>query len=367
MAGRRGYSTEGDVLVNKTADGIDLNVVWDQIKGANDEWNRHTSALVSLLTFKTTTPGDAVPQASSLPAYEVATEMGVARSIRQGAALPLGYDLQDFDLRVGWTWKFVRSATRSQVLDLANTALASDQKNQTEVVLNRLFDPSVGENENATPVYGLWNGSGAMVPPARHGSTFDSTHNHYLVSGSALLDSEDIEVAYHHLAEHGYGLEPGTRVIVLVSPNEADVISSFRAGVENNNTKKAKHDFIPSSSAPPYLTDQTLVGDRAPDKLGNLPILGSYGRAWIAESPLVPPGYVAAFATGGANAKSNVIGYREWPQKEYQGLRIIPGLGHPLIDAHYTRAFGVGVRQRGGAVVMQIAASGPYQAPDISA
>lgn len=26
-----GYATEGDVLVNTTADGVDLNVIWDEV------------------------------------------------------------------------------------------------------------------------------------------------------------------------------------------------------------------------------------------------------------------------------------------------------------------------------------------------
>lgn len=368
MAGRRGYSTEGDVLVSNTADRINLDVVWDQIKGATAEWNKHQSALVSLLTFRTTTPGDAVPQAADLPKFETATEFGIPQSIRQGTALPLGYTIEDYDLRLGASWKYLRGATQAQILDRVNTALASDQKNQTEVVLDRLFDPTVGANEHATPVFGLWNGSGTMVPPSYMGTSFAASHQHYLVSGAASLDSEDVEVLINHLQEHGYGLEPGTRILILCSHVEADVISGFRAGVVSANTKVARHDFIPSSSAPPYLTDQTLVGDRAPDKLGNLPILGSYGRAWIAESPLVPPGYVAAFVTGGANSNNNVIGYRQLADSAYQGLRLIPGIGpYPLQDSFYQRSFGVGVRQRGGAVVMQIKASGSYDIPDISA
>lgn len=368
MATRRGYSTEGDVLVKKTADGVDLNVIWDQLKGAIDEYNRHQGALVSLLTFKTTAIGDAVPQGADLPKFERATEFGIPASIQQGTALPVAYSLDDHDLRIGATFRFLRAATAQQVRDLMNTGLAADQKLQTELVLSRLFDPTEDVSPEGAPIYGLWNGSGTMVPPSYMGTDFAASHQHYLVSGASSLDSEDVEVLINHVQEHGYGLDPGTRILILCSHAEADVIMGFRAGVQNNNTKVAKYDAVPSASAPPYLTDQTLVGDRAPDKLGNLPILGSYGRAWIAESPLVPPGYVAAFVTGGSNSNSNVIGFREWPQKEYQGLRLIPGIGpYPMKDSFLTRSCGVGVRQRGGAVVLQIKPSGSFDIPDISA
>lgn len=365
---RRGYGTEGDALVSHTVDKIDLNVVWDVIKSATAEWNKHQSALVSLLTFKTTTPGDAVPQASNLPAFEKATEFGVAQSIRQGGALPVGYTLEDYDLRLGTTWKFLRQATKAQVLDLANQALAADQALMTTTILNRLFDGTVDANENATPVYGLWNGSGTMVPPTYMGTSFAADHNHILVSGGTAIDSEDVEVMINHLNHHGYGLEANTRVLILCNRVEADVIASFRGGEVNNNSKTARFDFIPGVLAPPYLTEEHLVGERAPDKFGGIPLLGSYGRAFIAESPLIPAGYVAAVVTGGANAKSNVIGFREWADSSYQGLRLIPGIGpYPLQDSHYQRSFGVGVRQRGGAVIMQVKASGSYDIPDISA
>lgn len=367
MARSRGYSTQGDVLVSKSSDGVGLDTIWDQIKAANDIWNNHQAALVGLLTFKTVDAASAVAQASSLPNFETASEFGIPKSVRQGTALPVGYGLDDFDLRVGWSWKFLRSATAKQIKDLANTAMAADQKNITTTVLNRLLSPTVSANENSTPIYGLWNGSGTMIPPSFMGSDFAVNHQHYLVSGATSLDSDDVSVLVNHVTEHGYGLDAGSRVLILCSQNEADVITSFRAGQTNNNSKVAKHDFIPSSAAPPYLTTQTLVGERAPENLGGVPILGSYGRAWIAETPLMPVGYVAAVVTNGANTALNVIGFREWPSADYQGLRLIPGNGpYPIQDAFYQRSFGVGVRHRGAAAVMQIKASGVYDVPTIT-
>ncbi|GAA2555423.1 hypothetical protein [Mycolicibacterium diernhoferi] len=367
MARPRGYSTQGDVLVSKSGDGIDLNAIWDEIAQAAAVYNKHQTALVSLLSFRTTDPGAAVEQGASLPAYERATEFGVPKSIRQGTALPVGYDLQDYDLRWASSWKFLRAATAKQIKDLANTAMLADQKNITATVLNRLLDPAVSANENSTPIFGCWSGTGSMIPPTFMGKAFAANHQHYLVSGATSLDSEDIEVLSNHVTEHGYGRDAGSRLLILCGPNEADVIASFRAGQTNNNSKVAKHDFIPSSAAPPYLTDQTLVGDRAPDNLGGVPITGSYGRAWVAETPLMPDGYVAAVVTNGANSALNPIGFREWPAPEYRGLRLIPGVGpYPLQDSFYQRSFGVGVRHRGAAAILQLKASGSYDTPTVS-
>ncbi len=368
MARARGYSDQASVLVSKTADGVPISRIWDEIAAAAAVYNKHQAALVSLLSFKTVDPGSAVPQGASVPDFEKASEFGIPSSIRQGTALPVGYDLQDYDLRVGYTWKFLRAATAKQVRDLANTALLADRKGITATVLSRLLDPAVSANENSTPIYGLYAGSGPIIPPPFMGQQFQNTHNHMLVSGATSLDSEDIEVLSNHVTEHGYGRDAGSRLLILCGPNEADVIASFRAGQTNNNSKVAKHDFIPSAAAPAYLTDQTLVGDRAPDNIDGVPITGSYGRAWIAETPLMPDGYVAAVVTNGANSPLNPIGFREWPAEEYQGLRVLGGnqSGYPLIDAVFARAYGVGVRHRGAGAVMQIKASGSYDTPTVS-
>lgn len=367
MAQNRGYSTQSSALVNKTGDGIDLNTVWAEIAAANEAYNTAQQALVSLLTFKTTTTGDAVPQAASLPAFESASEFGVPQSIRQGGALPVGYSFTDADLRIGWTWKFLRSATAAQVKDLANTAMKADMRNLSSTVLNRLLSNVTGTNENGTPVYGLYSADG-MIPPSYMGTNFDGNHQHYLVSGGVKIDSDDLSAIVHHTTEHGYGLDAGSKIVVLCNPNEADVIASFRAGQTNNQSAVAEHSFIPSAAAPPYLTTETLVGERAPANLGGVPITGSYGRAWIAETPLMPAGYVAAVAVGIGGPGSNVIGFREHPDASYRGLRIIPGMGpYPIQDAFYQRSFGVGVRHRGAACVMQIKASGSYDVPVISA
>src|SRR5689334_1236543 len=108
---RGGYATQGDVLVNKSADKIDLNVIWDTITAATTEYNKQRSALTSILSFWTTDTGDAIPQGIVQVAMEEASEFGVPTSVRTPTALPLGYRLKDFDRRDSFTWRYLRSAT----------------------------------------------------------------------------------------------------------------------------------------------------------------------------------------------------------------------------------------------------------------
>ena len=62
----KGISTLGDVLVNVTADGVDLNQIWAEIQEVLEMYNHERSAVVQLLSFPTTLVADAVPQSISV-------------------------------------------------------------------------------------------------------------------------------------------------------------------------------------------------------------------------------------------------------------------------------------------------------------
>jgi hypothetical protein len=146
-----------------------------------------------------------------------------------------------------------------------------------------------------------------------------------------------------------------------------DSIASWRAGQETATGVFAKHDFIPGQGAPPYYTPQEIVGQVAPASFEGLKIQGSYGDVWIIQSDFVPLDYFAITATYGKDHPSNAIGFRQHSNPIYQGMRTIQGPrpGYPLIESFYTRGCGVGFRRRGQAAVMQIKATGSYEAPEI--
>jgi hypothetical protein len=157
----------------------------------------------------------------------------------------------------------------------------------------------------------------------------------------------------------------GERVVLMVHPNQGDVIRGLRRDPANADI--APFDFIPSVTAPAYLTDENIVGDQAPAQFNGLPIIGSYGDAWIFESHYVPAGYVLALGTAGPNSARNPLAFRQHVRAESQGLRLIPtgsaSTSYPLVESYYERGFGVGVRNRGAAAVMQIKATGTYEPP----
>lgn len=363
-----GYQTAGDI-VTQTIDGIDLNALWGQYQQVLAYWNARKAGLVSLLTYPVENLIENVPQVGEA-AFEEASEFGEPQAGKiKVEYIQLGYDFRDYDVASRWTWKFLRDADARQVNAMHNAYLMADQKLVFRKVMEAIFDNrnrSANIRNQAYNVYPMYNGDG-MIPPDYGTNTFDGTHDHYLVSGNAQIDSDDLEDALDHIEEHGYSIENGTTLIVLCNKAQAMEIRKFRQGEVNNNGVEANYDFIPSQNQPAViLPDEGLLGNRPPSVWNGLRVLGSYRDALIIEEQFIPEGYMVTFGSGGVGNLGNLVGLREHANPAYRGLRLIAGnqQGYPLVDSYYSRSFGTGVRQRGGAVVTQIAAAADYVIPD---
>lgn len=356
----RGTSTGGDV-VKVTVDGVDLTKkIWTEFAASLQVKNEARDNLLALFGFKTTAAGDVIAQTTDVDDFEEASEFGVPKGLRApGTFLTLGFGLRWFDAATRFSWKALIDMDASQVEAVHAAALEADNRLIYRACFGALMNPANRVNSEGLNVYALLNADGT-VPPEYAGQAFAGTHSHYLTSGAAVVDGNDVVDVTRHVLHHGYGDQSrGGRVVVFVHPNEAEVLRGLVKGATSTV------DFIPSASAPAYLTTQTLVGDRAPATLGRIPIFGSIGSAWLSESSLIPAGYLVAVAVNGPNSQSNVLAIREHVRPELRGLRQIPGSNgdYPLQDSYYSRGFGTGVRQRGGAAVMQITANAAYTVP----
>lgn len=368
LAPGRGARTEGDVLVDRSADGIDLNTIWAEVRDVLSVWNSHRLAIAALLAYPTTVVGDAVPQSISSESFEEAGEFSVPKSMSQDSAMLMGYTLRDWDLRSAYTWRFLRDSTAEQIQNQFARGLEADAKLISGLILGRLFDPTEVLNEHGHRVFGLWNGTDGVPQPDYLGRKFSPSTSHYWVSQAAQIDSADIEDAINLIRARGYGRQLNSQLIILANPAEAELIQTFRVGEESRpGGPKAKHSFIPSSNAPARLEPANIVGAVAPESFNGLRVEGSYGPAWLIESDWVPLGYVAVVASAGPGSPDNPVALREHDNESYRGLRLIPGNwnSYPMIDSFLMRTAGVGVRHRGAAVCIQVKASGTYDVPAI--
>lgn len=357
--GARGYSTAGDIITT-TIDGRPLNDLWSEFQTTLDIVNGERTAVTNLLCFRTDRSADGVAQSVGDDDFEMASEFGEPVSLRSKPdVITVGYPFDDWDKAARFTWKFLRDAPASQVEEVHARALYADNKLVTHSILRRLLDPTADVNSDGRNVYGLYSGD-TMVPP-RHGfNVFESGHNHYFTTGSATPDGADLDDMARHITHHGYGTTPGSQLVLFVNPDDLPPLVAIRAGEAG-----AQYDFIPGAAAPAYLTDKEIVGDVAPGEFNRLKVEGSYGRVWITPTEFMPPGYLLMAATGGSNDSLNPVGFREHVNAVHRGLRLLPGNrnGYPLVDSYYTRGFGVGVRHRGAAAVMQITSGGTYTPP----
>jgi len=366
---QEGILTQGD-LVTVTADGVDLNALWGTFAESIGIYNEAMDDLITLLTYPVDIPVEPVVQIGEA-SFEEATELGVAR----GAGLPIetfmmGYDLRHYDKRNAFSWMFLADADARQVEAIHEAILWADKRNVFKKVMEALFDNRTRRaniRNQAYNVYPLYNGDG-VPPPRFKNNTFDEDHTHYLISNNSVIDSSDLEDLMELLAEHGYSPQAGTAFLLLANKAETDSIRQFRRGIVNNNGVTAGYDFIPSPTQPAMILPNAegLLGNQPAPTFGGMAVIGSYGFWNIVEEDYIPPGYLLGVGYGGRFNLGNPVGLRQHANPQMQGLRIIAGnyQRYPLVDGFYARTFGTGVRQRGGAAIMQIKASGTYDIPE---
>ena len=366
-------------LVSSLNDGTDLNSLWDELGQLLAVWNERTTSLTSLLSFPTTNAADVVVQSISTASFEKATEFGVPKAIGPPAnAILLGYSFADWDLRVSLSWMFLRGADRRQVEGVFNSILHSDNRLTTSAILNRLLDPLDYLSPEGVRTFGLYNGTDGIAPPPVAGRTFPPETSHYVRSGAPELDSGDVEAGYRALRDKGYGLGDGSQLLIIANPTQSEQVQTWQAGKPSRDVVApetaaplARFDFIPAKTAPPYLTPESIVGMPIEGNFHGVEVLGSYGPGWLLESPFIPEDYVIIVASSGPNSQDNVVGFRSHVLPAYQGLRQIASPGaYPLVESFSQRSFGVGVRQRGGAYVInvgdeQISGWNGYEVPTV--
>lgn len=364
---RGGINTAGDALAVRTADGVPLQKIWDDIQDANSLYNDQRSAVVSHLAFSTTDVAEAVPQSTAGFRFELASEFGQPKSNRLPDSILVGYDFHDWDLAVKFTWQALRAMTARQVEATVNSAMEADNRLIAGKILERLMTPAPRTTPEGNTSYGAFSNDGTQ-PLDYLGKSFADTHTHYLVSGASVVDSGDLEDGIRMVTEHGYGRTAGSQLLLFCNQLDLDKISSFRAGEESRSGGPiAAYSWIPSPDAPAYLTQDSVVGKVAPADFNGLKIQGQYGPVWCTSTELVPAGYLLIVASGGPNSTLNPVGFRQHVDSAYRGLLHIPGPrpAYPLQDSFFVRSFGTGVRHRGAAAVVQIKASGSYDVPAI--
>lgn len=370
----KGYSASGDILT-RTRDGQDLNAIWNGYRAILDTFNAQRQPLIDLLSFGVTDVIEDIVEAGT-ERFEEATEFGLPKSIR---SVPIvtqrAFPFKWYDLRQGYTFQFLagngntQGATAAQLDSVLQMAMEADNRLLFEQVMKALFNSAnrtTSVMNTAYTVTALYNADSTFIPDYNGVSFNRATHTHYVSSGAALLDSQDLDQLSLLITEHGYDQQNGYTTILLVNPTESAVIKTFRRGVVNNNTQTAVYDFIPATGTGFLLPVgwEVAAGGQPGNTFAGMNVVGTYGPYLIVEHGTIPSGYMVAAASAGRSTNLNIVGVREHTDASLRGVVIKPGnsANYPLIDAAFIRGLGTGVARRGAAAVMQVTASG-YSVP----
>lgn len=372
----KGYSAKADVITT-TRDGQNLNAIWDAYEAALNEFNATRQPLVDLLSSSV----DGIVDEAGAPGterFELASEFGIAQSIRPvPTVVSRAYPFDWYDLRQAYTWRFLIKASARQLDAVMTQAMEADNALVFDQVMKSLFNNA---NRTATidgiatpfTVVALYNADGSYIPPYK-GQTFAGSHTHYLGSGTnagqVAFDPQDFLDLAATVEHHGFNRSSGYNIIFLMNPADAAAsVVKFRRGVVfasgGASTVESLYDFIPTQAAnqtlllpPGYSLDGAGL---APNQFAGLEVTGSWGPYLIIQDHQIPAGYMVAAATAGQSSNLNIIGIREDENAALRGLVLKPGNNnaYPLIDSHFIRGIGAGVRQRGAAAIMKLDASG---------
>jgi hypothetical protein len=368
----QGYNEHGDIL-QKTKDGRDLNGLWADYQAVLADYNAQRQTLVDFLSVNVSDAIVSVPVIGAGGKFEKMSEYGVPKGIRPGVSnLDMGMPFDWFDLAARMTWQFLADATQQQVDAIQNAAIEADSQLVFNAVMERFFsnaNRSAVISGNPYNVYAFWNNDGNVPPPYRT-KTFAGTHTHYITTNATEYDASDLDDLIELITEHGYTKTLGYRIVVMINEAQAPRMRAFRSAASNNGVVDGTHgnwDFIPAQGTASALLprDVVLQGQQVANSLQGLTVIGSYGDAIIVQDDYVPPGYIAAFATGGQASLNNPVGFRQHANPALQGMRLVkgPNPDYPLIESYYVRGFGVGITQRGAGAVLQVVNSTTYTPP----
>lgn len=275
---------------------------------------------------------------------ELFTEYGrpdPQRAATEGHMLPL----QAFDRGLGWTWNYLRKARSSQVQADIQDAIKDVRDKWRVQILTRLLkrgdDSGVAKglgSSGLSPGFATTAASTGVdfVPPTVGGTSFTSTHEHYIgITGGAFTAAVFTD-AKDELREHGH--EPPFDFII--SPTDESTVRGLTGFVET------------ASSLISYgaMQDRALLNPMQDSNGGYY--IGTINDFAVRVVRGVPQYYGFGWKSYGANSQRNPLRIRLAKGESRPMVMAFPdpragaGASYPLQYMMLFTEFGVGVADR---------------------
>jgi hypothetical protein len=277
---------------------------------------------------------------------DLVDEYGHGFSRKNVNGLTAAYPLYKYSYELGWDDNFFKQASAAEIARMyveARDAYMRSVMGSIQRALGRITNLTFIDrltNAVSLSVVRLWNNDTVVPPPSPGGTTFAGTHTHYAFG--TPLTAAYVTALCKNVEEHGN--VKGVKIMTALADKTAFIaLTGF--------TALTKSFVVPNQGA----TVQTNVSMDSDADLENQ-LIGYWTNGeevWV--KPYMKTAYLMAVSTGSAE---KVLGYRQRPQPELQGLRInAPLPDYPMYAQDMVAEFGFGVKNRGMAAFHQVAGS----------
>lgn len=268
-------------------------------------------------------------------------EYGRAPTKKVATGSTVGFPLKLFQFPVGWTNKWMETATPADLaqitLDAEKAHMRAIQKQIKLAILlsaNYTWTDTLASGVDLS-VRRFVNADSLAIPDGPNGETFTaSSHTHYLARAGASLAATDVTGAINTVVEHGFG---GAVRFAINRTDEATVraLSGFTAYVDPRLVMGT------GSNQPGQRLDITRLDNRA---------IGILGAAEVWVKPWVPANYGVVWDAANPNKP---LAFRQRTATSLQGLRIAAEIpAYPLTAQYMEAEFGIGVWTRTNGAVL---------------
>lgn len=329
-----------------------VNTVIDVLEADLAAHNAIVQEMITELATPTTDTQGVYGTGASGEMVEV-DEFGRSMTQKSAPGSTVAWPLRLFQYGVGWTAKFMETATPADLAQQQLSAEEAHMKAMRRDIKRAIFGSSNYTfndfliNNVALGVKRFVNADGATIPDGPDGSTFNgATHTHY--DANATLTTAVVDAAITDLIEHGHGARP--RIAIHYSNASLwTALTGFVAAVPNYIQTPAYNVTIPAT--------RTDLGNQYNR------LLGYYGAAEVWVKPWTIAGYFFLYDSA---STQKPLAFRQRNATTLQGLKLAAELpAYPLYAKYYEAEFGFGALTRTNGVVVQHT-NGTYQNPTIT-
>ena len=316
----------------RTIDNISASSLYEKYLGWIDEYNlnpEYVSDFIRRVGLKIDKPTAVLSEAPLEFAESAELHMP---DWQKASEILIPVDLRYYALGQAFSRRFIQGNASALLDERTKKAIAADQR----LVMKKYFGAMLRKS-----AAGFYHGSGYTPPRYKH-NTFESDHQHYILSnlgsGDAAWDIDDVRWAKEHILEHGYS---PLNLHMFVNANTIRAIEGWATWTASV-----------TPTVPTSLTDTLAAEGFA--KGVSIEGFVLHHEEWIPEDYMLF-----------LSLDEPCVAERVHPNPTARGLRLIPGRNSncQLEDSYYERAIGTAVIGKGAGVVMRNTTGGAWSDP----